>query len=52
MYCKRAWGYVGSGVGKVNLYKGQECIEKMIPAEEAVEKLIELIKSNGDWHEA
>ncbi len=46
------YGYVGSGVGKVNLYKGQECIEKMIPAEEAVEKLIELIKSNGDWHEA
>ena len=46
------YGYVGSGVGKVNLYKGQECVEKMIPAEEAVEKLIELIKSNGDWHEA
>lgn len=46
------YGYVGSGVGKVNLYKGQECIEKMIPAEEAVDKLIELIKSNGDWHEA
>ncbi len=46
------YGYVGSGVGKVNLYKGQECIEKMIPAEEAVEKLIELIKRNGDWNEA
>lgn len=46
------YGYVGSGVGKVNLYKGQECIEKMIPAEEAVDKLIDLIKRNGDWNEA
>lgn len=45
------YGYVGSGVGRVNLYKGQTCVEKMIPAEEAVDKLVQLIKDNGDWIE-
>lgn len=43
------YGYVGTGKGKVSLYKKKECIEKNIPEEEAVEKLIELIKQNGDW---
>ena len=37
------YGYVGAGRGKVNLYKKKECIERNIPEEEAVEKLIELI---------
>lgn len=46
------YGYVGSGRGKVNLYKGQECIEKLIPEDEAVDKLVEIIKKNGDWREA
>lgn len=45
------YGYVGSGRNKVNLYKGQECIKKMIPEEEAVDRLIDLIKENGDWVE-
>lgn len=45
------YGYVGSGVGKVDLYKGKERIEKNIPAGEAVERLIELIKRHGDWVE-
>ena len=45
------YGYVGAGRGKVSLYKQKECIEKNIPEEEAVEKLIELIKANGDWKE-
>ncbi|MGL4993190.1 MAG: 4-hydroxy-3-methylbut-2-en-1-yl diphosphate synthase [Bacteroidales bacterium] len=45
------YGYVGAGQGKVSLYKKKECIEKNIPEEQAVEKLIELIKSNGDWKE-
>ena len=45
------YGYVGAGRGKVSLYKGKECIEKNIPEEEAVDKLIELIKSNGDYQE-
>lgn len=45
------YGYVGAGRGTVSLYKRKECIEKNIPEEEAVEKLIELIKENGDWKE-
>ncbi len=45
------YGYVGAGRGKVSLYKKKECIEKNIPEEQAVEKLIELIRSNGDYVE-
>ena len=45
------YGYVGAGRGRVSLYKKKECIEKNIPEEEAVEKLIELIKANGDYVE-
>lgn len=45
------YGYVGGGRGTIMLYKKQECIEKGVPEEEAVEKLIELIKKNGDWKE-
>jgi (E)-4-hydroxy-3-methylbut-2-enyl-diphosphate synthase len=46
------YGYVGAGRGKISLYKGQTCIEKNIPEDEAVNRLIELIKANGDWVEA
>lgn len=46
------YGYVGAGRGKVSLYKKKECIEKNIPEAEAVDKLIELIKANGDYTEA
>lgn len=42
------YGYVGAGRGKVSLYKKKECIEKNIPEEEAVDKLLELIRANGD----
>ena len=45
------YGYVGAGRGKISLYKGQTCIEKNIPEAEAVDRLIELIKANGDWFE-
>ncbi len=45
------YGYVGAGRGKVSLYKKKDCIERNIPEDEAVEKLIDLIKVNGDWHE-
>ena len=40
------YGYVGAGRGKISLYKKKECIEKNIPEEQAVEKLIALIKAN------
>jgi len=43
------YGYVGAGRKQVSLYKGQVCIEKNIPEEDAVGRLIELIKVNGDW---
>lgn len=42
------YGYVGAARGKVSLYKKKECVEKNIPEAEAVDKLIELIRSNGD----
>ena len=45
------YGYVGAGRGKNSLYKQKECIEKNIPEDQAVEKLIELIKANGDYQE-
>ena len=45
------YGYVGAGRGKISLYKKKECIEKNIPEDQAVEKLIELIKANGDYTE-
>lgn len=45
------YGYVGAGRGKISLYKRKECVEKNIPETEAVEKLIELIKANGDYEE-
>ena len=43
------YGYVGAAPGKISLYKRKERIEKNIPEEEAVERLIALIKENGDW---
>lgn len=42
------YGYVGAGRGRISLYKGKECIEKNIPEAEAVDKLLELIRRNGD----
>ena len=45
------YGYVGAAVGKISLYKGKECIEKNIPEDEAIPRLITLIKENGDWVE-
>jgi len=43
------YGYVGAGPGRVSLYKRQECVVKNIPADEALPRLIQLIKDNGDW---
>ena len=45
------YGYVGTGVGKITLYKGQEVVSKNIPTEEADEALIQLIKDYGHWVE-
>ena len=43
------YGYVGTGKGKITLYKGQEKVQSNIPAESAVDSLIRLIKDHGDW---
>lgn len=43
------YGYVGAAPGKIDLYKGQTCVRKGIAEVEAVEQLIDLIKSEGDW---
>jgi len=45
------YGYVGSGPGKITLYKGKEVVKKSVPTEQAVDELIRLIKENGDWVE-
>lgn len=38
------YGYVGAGRGKISLYKGKECVERNIPEEQAIDKLLELIE--------
>jgi (E)-4-hydroxy-3-methylbut-2-enyl-diphosphate synthase len=45
------YGYVGAGPGKISLYRGKEAVKKSIPEENALEELINLIKSEGDWVE-
>ena len=45
------YGYVGSGPGKITLYKGREVVKKSINTEIAVDELIGLIRDNGDWVE-
>ena len=45
------YGYVGTGPGKISLYKGKEVVKKNISSDNAVDELIELIKEHGDWVE-
>jgi (E)-4-hydroxy-3-methylbut-2-enyl-diphosphate synthase len=45
------YGYVGTGPGKIHLYKEKTVVRKNVPAEEAVDALIDLIKEHGDWVE-
>ncbi len=40
------YGYVGAGRGKISLYRGKECVQKNIPEEEAVERLLQLINDD------
>jgi gcpE protein len=37
------YGYVGAGKGKISLYKGKTCVERNIPEDEAIDKLLALI---------
>jgi (E)-4-hydroxy-3-methylbut-2-enyl-diphosphate synthase len=45
------FGYVGSGPGKITLYKGKEVVKRNVNSEVAVEELIGLLKDNGAWVE-
>lgn len=45
------FGYVGSGPGKITLYKGKEVVRRQIPTETAVDELIDLLKENQVWVE-
>lgn len=45
------FGYVGGAPDRINLYVGKECVKKGVPAQEADEALIALIKSHGKWVE-
>jgi (E)-4-hydroxy-3-methylbut-2-enyl-diphosphate synthase len=45
------YGYVGSGPGRITLYKGKEVVRKNVPTEQAVDELINLIREHGDWIE-
>lgn len=45
------FGYVGSGPGKITLYKGKEVVKRNIDDQVAVEELINLLKENDVWIE-
>jgi (E)-4-hydroxy-3-methylbut-2-enyl-diphosphate synthase len=45
------YGYVGTGPGKITLYKEKTVVKKNVPEVEAVDELIALIREHGDWVE-
>ena len=46
------YGYVGTGPGKITLYKEKEVVRRNVPEDEAVHALIDLIREHGDWVDA
>ena len=46
------FGYVGTGPGKISLYREKEVVQKNVPEEKAVDALVELIKEHGMWVES
>ncbi|MCM1151142.1 MAG: (E)-4-hydroxy-3-methylbut-2-enyl-diphosphate synthase [Alistipes sp.] len=45
------YGYVGAGPGRITLYKGRTVVARNIPQEEALDRLVALIKEHGEWEE-
>lgn len=45
------YGYVGTGTGKITLYKGHEIVQRNINERDAVDALVDLIRRNGQWIE-
>ncbi|NNG26876.1 MAG: flavodoxin-dependent (E)-4-hydroxy-3-methylbut-2-enyl-diphosphate synthase, partial [Ignavibacteriaceae bacterium] len=43
------YGYVGSGIDKISLYRGKNIVSNNIPSAKAVDSLINLIKDDGNW---
>jgi (E)-4-hydroxy-3-methylbut-2-enyl-diphosphate synthase len=43
------FGYVGSGPGKITLYKGKDIVKRSVNSDIAVEELINILKENGAW---
>jgi len=46
------YGYVGSGVDKITLYRGKDIIKRSVPSSQAVDELIGLIKEDGNWSDS
>ena len=45
------YGYVGSGVDKITLYRSKDIVKRSVPAAQAVDELIDLIQEDGNWSE-
>lgn len=45
------YGYVGSGPGRITLYRGKEVVKRHVPSDQAVDELIGLIREDGRWVE-
>jgi (E)-4-hydroxy-3-methylbut-2-enyl-diphosphate synthase len=45
------YGYVGSGVDKITLYRNKDIVKRSVPSSEAVDELIGLIQEDGNWSE-
>lgn len=45
------YGYVGSGPGRITLYRGKDVVKRNVPADRAVDELINLIREDGNWVE-
>lgn len=43
------YGYVGSGPGRITLYRGKEVVKRNVPTANAVDQLIDLIKEDNNW---
>ncbi|QXV66551.1 (E)-4-hydroxy-3-methylbut-2-enyl-diphosphate synthase [Mucilaginibacter sp. 21P] len=46
------YGYVGSGPDKITLYRGREVVKKNVNTDKALDELIDIIKSDGNWIDA
>ena len=45
------YGYVGTGPGKITLYRSKEVVKKNVNSKDALNELIEIIKEDGNWVE-